>query len=225
MNKSLIFSDVHGCGKELERLIQPFLDLDLYSLGDNFDRAFDGVLVWEILQKHGVKCLAGNHEIKMLKYLKGELEWVPKHYYYFLNEFAKKYDTNDLIDWLEALPLMIQLDNHILVHAGVDPNNPSRIDLGYNVYGRSKTSVKSWLDEYDGDRPVIYGHTTHNEPLIRSNNAGIINSICIDTAACHGNKLTAILLEDHTAFSFHQVISPDYSTRMKKLDVPKFEIK
>ncbi len=225
MNKSFVFSDVHGCGKELDLLLEPFKSgYDLYSLGDNFDRALDGVKVWEIIRDYNVRCIMGNHERKMLRYLKGEINYVPKHYYYFLNQFSKKYDINLLINFLENLPTILEVGPYILVHAGVNVYKPEYPDLDANVYGKSYYGG-DWWKKYDGDRVVVYGHVSHQEPHICSNQAGYVNSICIDTSACRGNKLTGIALETPTAYTLHSIVSPDYMAIMEKLEVERYVIK
>ncbi len=222
MNKSFIFTDVHGCGKELETLIQPFIGYDMYSLGDNFDGAFDGVKVWEIIHKYDVKCIMGNHEKKMLRFLKGEISWVPKHYYYFLREFDKKYKLKDLVQFLEKLPTIRTIDSYVLVHAGINVHAPTIAHESFNVYGRERHTIGDWWKTYEGNHTVIYGHISHTEPYIRTNQAGIVNSICIDTSACRGNKLTGILLENTHKWSLHSVDSPDYYSDMNRLAISRF---
>lgn len=230
MTDAFIFTDVHGCGKELEKLLIPFRNVDLYSLGDNFDRAFDGVKVYEILKKYNVKCIRGNHEQKMLDYLEGRRNWLPKHYYYFLHEFSKKYKIVDLIDFIHQMKLLIPLDNYILTHGGIDLGNPYAENVSCNIYGRfdptkpmpaNSDSKTDWWNIYDGDPIVVYGHITHNDVLIKYNSRGKINSIGLDTAGCHGNKLTGMSIQNGDT-KFHSIKTDDYYNQMKNLKVPDF---
>jgi serine/threonine protein phosphatase 1 len=234
MNKSFVFTDVHGCGKELEKLISEYHDYDLYSLGDNFDRAFDGVKVYEILKKYNVQCILGNHEHKMLEYLEGRRSWLPKHYYYFLHEFTKKYKISELIDFIKNMKLLIPLDRYILTHGGINLEDPYKEDLSANTYGRFNPSEPmpaysdketDWWNIYDGDPVVIYGHIVHKSPLIKRNSRDQINSIGLDTGACHGGLLTGLSIDSSEPSIYQRCVSKDYYNQMKKLDVKPFVLK
>lgn len=222
MNKTFIFTDVHGCGKELEKLILPFVhDYDLYSLGDNFDRAPDGVKVYEILKKYDVQCIMGNHEHKMLEYLEGRRKWLPKHYYYFLHEFTKKYKIGELIDFIKNMKLLIPLEfdhaDYILTHAGINLKDPYKEDLSANVYGRYEGEY-DWVDHYENTYPIIiYGHIVYTDVLHHNSTIGL------DTGACHGQKLTGMSIDGGTHL-FHHINTPDYHSKMKHLDIQQFNI-
>lgn len=218
MNKTFIFTDVHGCGKELEKLVLPFVhDCDLYSLGDNFDRAFDGVKVYEILRKYDVRCIMGNHEHKMLEYLEGRRSWLPKHYYYFLHEFTKKYKIQELVDFIKSMKLLIPLDDeYILTHAGINLDDPYKEDLSANVYGRYEGKY-DWVDHYNDIPTIVYGHVVHTDVLHHNRTIGL------DTGACHGQKLIGMCIDDGTHL-FHHINTENYYGEMKHLEIPQFNI-
>jgi hypothetical protein len=232
-----IFTDVHGCGKELESLLKGNSDCDLISLGDNFDRAFDGVLVWELLMRYNVTCILGNHELKILQYLKGYKQWLPKHYYYFLNEFSKKYSISDLVAFIEKMPMLLTETiggkDFIFVHGGVNPHDPKTPNLSCNVYGNLNPKVPApavagkddrWWDFYEGEDTVVYGHISNVEPNIRRNKSGVVNSIGIDTAAYYGNCLTGLRIDySNGSYESQSVKSSDYFSSMKALDVDVFQ--
>ena len=234
MRDKFIFTDVHGCGLELERLIEPFHNCDLYSLGDNFDRAFHGVKVFEILRKHNVTCLLGNHELKLLQYLNGEKRWAPKHYYLFLHDLVDKHGAgavDELRDFISAMPTLVNTDGMILVHGGIDVTNPTSPSLQCNVYGNFDPETRvdrdqDWWNAYNGDALVLYGHITHDAPLLKFNSSGKLNSIGLDTAACHGNSLTGLHIsgdpKDGFKLTFHGIRTKDYFADLKKMTVQPF---
>jgi hypothetical protein len=212
--RHLIFGDCHSSGIELEELIHQFCPQDgdvIISVGDLFDRGIHGNTVWKLIKHFKIKSVLGNHERKMLQYLKGERKTVPKHYSWFLDNFIdKKCSKEQFIEYLESLPLIIKINDDTLVtHAACVLEDPFKEDISANVYGffdPTKRMPTPWLDttksyfwdKYDGDPLVLYGHLTckNNEPRIRKNSKGKVNSIGLDTSACHGGMLTGYVLEE-----------------------------
>ncbi len=223
MNQPILcVTDLHGCGSEFQALINPFLKTHkIYALGDLFDRSFEGLKVWETINQCGVCCLAGNHDLKLLAYITGKREHIPKHYVYFLNEFSKKYNLEDLVTFLKNLPLTIKLDDqHLAVHAAIDIYNPFREDKDINAYGRLANTVR-WYHLYKKIAPVIvYGHEVWRNKGVRFgySKLGHINSIGLDTGAAHGQRLTGLEIVDGK-YKFHEVPSKDYYIKMKSLNI------
>jgi serine/threonine protein phosphatase 1 len=73
----IIFGDIHGCINELNELLN-FLNISamdkLYSIGDLIDRGPDPAAVvkrcYELSQQHHFSLILGNHEEKLLRYLR-----------------------------------------------------------------------------------------------------------------------------------------------------------
>ena len=190
-----VIGDVHGCGMELLYLInriKPTPQDKIVLVGDIFDRAHHPHIVWELIHKYNIKCVLGNHDLKTLQYLTGTREDVPKHYHYALNLLAdnRACSTNELVSFLQKLPLLIQIDDKIISHGGVDIQNPAVPNLSYNVYGAKKednvtiqkkneNNRSYWWDEYKENLRVVYGHFSceNNVPRIRKNPHGYINSV------------------------------------------------
>jgi len=214
----LVFTDVHGCGDELERLIASNSDCDFISLGDNFDRAFNGVKVWELLREYEVKCIQGNHDLKLLHYLEGSREWIPKSYQYFLREFLKKYTVKELVNSLkEMVPIhSFHMANRrmIAVHAGIVLDDPLAEDISCNVYGRSPDQPEDWWNFYNGRDVVLYGHIVHDSVFI-TRRGDEITSMGLDTGACHGKSLSAVRL--FTSGSAKIVSTPSNTDYFKEL--------
>jgi hypothetical protein len=206
---NFVFGDSHGTGEELERLIEPLAAThNLISVGDLFDRAPHGVKVWELIQKYNIKSTMGNHEAKMLDYLTGKREWLSSNYYSFLNEFSNNYNLQDLVDFLSSLPKIIKINNTCLVtHAAVNLQNPWLEDKSINCFGKYPENPKlnegrrGWQEKYTKEVLVLYGHVTFPEVNFGYSKSGLINSIGLDTSACHGNKLTGYSVEQNRFYS------------------------
>jgi len=183
MPKQWIIPDIHGCNKTLRALfeyyISPSKDDKLYFLGDYIDRGPDskGVIDFIMsLQRQGfkVQLLKGNHEESCVNACLEEREL--KSFLGFRSRNAsktawKRYggketmqsfglsDLNDMpqkyIDWMDDAPTHIELDDYLLVHAGLDYSLPNPLEDEYS---------KMWLRDFDampekiGGRILIHGH-------------------------------------------------------------------
>ena len=166
--KKYAISDIHGCAKTFKALLEKInlsKEDELYLLGDYFDRGPDtkGVIdhIWQ-LQKEGyfVKCLLGNHELM-------NIEAYRNADYYFRGDKAvlKSFGINNIqdlpkpyVDWIKTLHLFIEVDEYILVHAGLN----MRKEFPFNDFD-AMVWIRSWYQdinrEWLGDRIIVHGHT------------------------------------------------------------------
>jgi len=207
IKRHYVIGDVHASGKELFALIEkigPKADDEIILVGDVFDRGFHGKMVWNLIQKNNLTVLRGNHEQKMLAFLKGERDSVPTHYHWVLNDLintSRIVTKDDLISYLESLPILIERNNALIAHAGVNILNPTEPNISCNVYGNptpfDRRPGQKWWEQYEMDQMVVYGHLIPKDlkPMFAKNSRGIVNSVCIDTAVCHGHQITAFCIE------------------------------
>lgn len=99
-------------------------------------------------------------------------------------------------NYLTSLPFVIDLDSHVVVHAGVRPgihlDEQACEDLTeLRTLGPDRTSRDGipWYDVYDDDKVVLFGHWPSPIPR-RSKHA-----IGLDTGCVYGNQLTAYVLD------------------------------
>jgi serine/threonine protein phosphatase 1 len=170
--KKIVISDIHGCAKTFKALLRK-IDLNkadtLYLLGDYIDRGHDSKGVIDTifnLRANGIKveCLMGNHEIMLLNALKSgdALEkWFRDGGRKTLESFGV-YDLRDIpqryMDFFQSLPSHIEVDNYILVHAGVDFN------LDDPLSDKEKLVwIRHWYSDIDyrwlRARTIVHGHT------------------------------------------------------------------
>lgn len=210
-----IVGDIHGCRSELESLLV-HLGYDLASarhpdgrkvifLGDLVDRGPDipGVLrlAMRMVELGSAFCVPGNHEMKLLRKLRGkdvrithglaeslaQLEREPP-------EFVEK-----VAHFIDDLVSHYVLDGGRLVvsHAGMKASMQGRGSgkvRDFALYGETTGETDefglpvryNWAAEYRGRAMVVYGHTPVPEPEWLN---GTIN---IDTGCVFGGRLTAL---------------------------------
>ena len=129
--RKFAISDIHGCLQTFEALLQQiqFSTKDeLYLLGDYIDRGPDskGVidLIWK-MQEDGyqIQCLRGNHEQMLLNIINTPYHPLDRGDEQLLASFGVHHAQNipkPYLDWCAQLPYHFEVDNYILVHAGLN---------------------------------------------------------------------------------------------------------
>ena len=213
--------DIHGEIGKLTRLYELIAEdavrhsaqTMLVHLGDMIDRGPDprGVIELAMAMERATNCvsLKGNHEELMLNaYDKPDTAGI---YHWASNggdETIASYkaangqadDWRDAIDrehlkWLRALPIQHRDEtrNILFVHAGIDPRRYPNCPEEVKLWTRSPIfyNPKRWPDRPElAGLTVVHGHTPTDdfEPDVR------INRINVDTGACFGGPLTAVVL-------------------------------
>ena len=145
------------------------LEDELYLLGDYIDRGPNSKGVIDTifkLKKEGYKvtCLMGNHEDAMIKsktdrsMWQNWLAWGGKE---TLESFGV-YDLNNISqqywDFLENLDYYAEVDDYILVHAGLNFDAGDPLEDRYSLLW-----IRRWYrdinKEWLGNRKIIHGHT------------------------------------------------------------------
>jgi serine/threonine protein phosphatase 1 len=183
MGRKWVIPDSHGCLKTLRTLVEDLIRLkrndSLYFLGDYIDRGPDSKgLIDYIMQLafdgYTVTAIRGNHEDFMVKVWeeanhpwnlsnligRGKIrkEWMESGGEPTLQSFG----TNDMrlippayIDWIKSLPLYVELDKYILVHAGFNfENDDIFADEQAMMWARDYSIIPEKLNF----RRVIHGH-------------------------------------------------------------------
>ncbi|MDR2560761.1 MAG: polynucleotide kinase-phosphatase [Holophagales bacterium] len=213
-----IIGDIHGCYDELCALLGklgysvdkanctavPPDGRKLVFLGDLCDRGPNNIevlrLAMSMVQSGSAFCVAGNHDMKLLKYMKGStvslthgLGATVEQLGAQNEEFAAEVKT-----FLDGLISHYVFDSGKLVvaHAGLKEKYQGRSSgrvREFCLYGETTGETDEyglpvrlpWASEYRGRATVVYGHTPM--PEVESVN----NTFCIDTGCVFGGKLTA----------------------------------
>ncbi|WOO40707.1 metallophosphoesterase [Rubellicoccus peritrichatus] len=197
--------DIHGCRIEFEHLLQKLSlknDDQLVLLGDLINRGPDSKGVLGVArQLPNVRCLIGNHELRLLQYRSSSDPTKLKPY-----DWDTIYQLSDA-DW----NFISTFESHIefpeietlLVHGGFVPWTPWQdqpledivniqvVDERDKEYGKRSHLPKapSWQDLWKGPPFVVCGHTPRKEVYKQK------SSICIDTGCVYGTRLTAFELK------------------------------
>jgi polynucleotide kinase-phosphatase len=208
-----IIGDVHGCRSELESLLAELGWQGVHHpegrtavfVGDLVDRGPDtpGVLrlVMDMVEAGTALCVSGNHEQKLARALNGRKVRVAHGLQESLDqlaacdeEFVKRAHT-----FMDGLLSHYVLDDGKLVvaHAGLKEAYHGRASgrvRAFALYGDTTGETDEyglpvrypWAEEYRGRAMVVYGHTPTTTP------EWINNTICLDTGAVFGGRLTAL---------------------------------
>ena len=216
-----IIGDVHGCAEELEALLASlgYAKTDgayrhpagrkAVFLGDLVDRGPRIVdvyrLVHAMVNAESALCVPGNHDMKLLKKLRGRDVQIAHGLEKTVAELALLPEaertalTEQMIPFLDGLVSHYVLDRGRLVvaHAGMKEEMQGRGSGGvreFALYGETTGETDefglpiryNWAAEYKGDAYVVYGHTPVPEPQ------WLNHTINIDTGCVFGGKLTAL---------------------------------
>ncbi len=179
MGRRFVIGDVHGCFKTLKQLVSMELRVnpedEVYFLGDYIDR---GPFSREVLdyiidlkwQGYKIFPLCGNHENMLIRALEDERAldiWFRNGAEFTLKSFGLSPDRNwgyenlaqvppHYITFMRSLPYYYELDNYILVHAGLNFRRE-------NVF--EDTDSMLWIRDFKYDeqkakgKVIVHGHT------------------------------------------------------------------
>lgn len=216
-----IIGDIHGCFDELLSLLSK-LDYKISGsdmetrviappgrrvifLGDLVDRGPKSPevlnLVMNMVESGDAICVPGNHDVKLMKKLKGRnvkiayglaetLEQLESH----SEEFKEK-----VAGFIDSLVSHFVLDrgNLVVSHAGMKARYQGRSSgrvREFALYGDTTGETDEyglpvryeWANDYRGDAMVVYGHTPVGEAQWTN------RTINIDTGCVFGGQLTAL---------------------------------
>ncbi|AGC44652.1 metallophosphoesterase [Myxococcus stipitatus DSM 14675] len=219
-----IIGDIHGCLDELVLLLTrlgyqvsrredgtggfevcPPEGRKAVFLGDLVDRGPGVVgvlkLVMGMVEAGTALCVPGNHEVKLMRKLRGADVKVSHGLAQSLEQLEREPPefSTQVTKFIDGLVSHFVLDGGRLVvaHAGLKESMQGRGSgkvRDFALYGETTGETDEyglpvrhdWASEYRGKAMVVYGHT----PVMEAE--WLNNTLCVDTGCVYGGKLTAL---------------------------------
>lgn len=196
--RTIVVGDIHGCYDELMELLEEaeFGRKDrVVSVGDLLAKGPKSRETIELfMSDERFTTVIGNHDLALRRRWNGEnveLKPAQKETHKELKGEKDKY-----AHYLNTLPFVIDLDTHLVVHAGLRPN----VELHSQTTGdltrlrtlgpdRESDEGTPWYHVYNGEKTVLFGHWPHTEPRRGP------KAIGLDTGCVYGYTLTAYIIE------------------------------
>lgn len=195
LHRQFAISDIHGCVNTFKKLVLDEIKLSktdtLYLLGDYINKGPDskGVIDFIFELKSGgfdLHCLRGNHEqylIDGLMYSWEEIAFLNRGGLETLESFDAKtiqHIPEKYLNFIQALPYYIELENYLLIHAGLnfDLADPFKDDFSMLNIRKMEVDLAKI-----GEKKIIHGHVPTAYPDIENSLNFKSNHISID-AGC-----------------------------------------
>lgn len=197
-SRTIVVGDIHGCYDELMELVEK-VDLGkddrVVSVGDLITKGPKSREVLELFMTDArFTTVIGNHDLALRRKWNGEeieLKAAQKETHKELRAEKDAYAS-----FFNRLPFTIDLDTHLVVHAGLRPNvelhSQTTDDMVLiRTLGPDRESDEGtpWYHVYYGEKIVLFGHWPAPEPR-RGKQA-----IGLDTGCVYGYNLTAYIIE------------------------------
>lgn len=224
----MVIGDVHGCVEELRALLDMVRyrqGTDRVILaGDLFDKGPDAAGAVRFAMSIGAQCVLGNHDEKHVRWRRHEDRRAKDPTYVNPVRSLSEQDqeaNRSLNSWemmwvAQRPPYALVAPNWVVVHAGFE----AKIQLIDQVVDHmirirwvhpdgkmappapgtlnQPPNTRKWMEAYDGQFNVVYGHAIHSleEPRIDHAKNGR-KTVGIDTGCAYGGRLTCFIVEEN----------------------------
>lgn len=222
MSRTLVVGDIHECYDELLALLELFglqTDDRVIAVGDLVTKGNKNKEVLDLFCADSrFTSVLGNHDLALLRYWRGETASLKNSQAKAAAELESK--AKLYCEYLGSLPLMIDLGESLIMHAGLRPGVPldeqSADDLTeLRTLGEDRTSRKGipWYEVYDSEKLVLFGHWPTAEPTRAA------HAIGLDTGCVYGQTQEVLreLLKSHNFDSELRTIGQSEGERLGTL--------
>jgi len=203
-SRTIVVGDIHGCYDEVMKLMDKVRlqkSDRVISVGDLIAKGPKSREVLDLfINDQRFSAVIGKHELALRRRWNGEnveLKGSDKETHKEL-----KGEKDIYVPFFNQLPFVIELDKHLVVHAGLRPNvalhSQTTGDLTrIRTLGPDRESDEGtpWYQVYYGEKTVLFGHWPASEPRRGP------KAIGLDTGCVYGYNLTAYIIESDEFFS------------------------
>lgn len=159
--KLLILSDLHSNVEGARAILEREGDIDaLYAAGDLVDYGTDPAAVIDWVRSHGVRCVRGNHDDKLIGvWQSGDFDGLPQTRFAWVHHNCQRL-TQTYVDFLMNLP------THLCFTAdGIEYLMTHRCGQGYETIDSQYHFDQYWNEHYTlphtpgAQRRMIFGHS------------------------------------------------------------------
>ncbi len=222
-NKTIIYDmvavigDIHGCYftfvELYKKLKNAYPEIPIYLVGDLVDRGLNSYQVLNFVESEKIKFTPGNHDFMFVHFFKDPASIFARSWVFNGNEptlISYEEHTKDLfrhIELIRQMPVYYNLKDCFISHAGISNYYSKYLDK--EEYQEDPLKVLLPLVESDKFNEVgimwnrdellnigklqVVGHT-HQKDVTYIEDS---NAVYIDTAACIGNKLSAVIIHEN----------------------------
>jgi len=207
-----IIGDIHGCYFTLEELYKKILlnypDVSVYTVGDLVDRGNHSLEVVNFVIANKIFFTPGNHDYMFYHFFKDPSSVFARSWFFNGNETTlESYENNETemfkhIEFIKGSALYFNVPDCFISHAGISYQYEKY--LPFNFWDNLELLDPLIHNDLRSDRGILWtrdpllnigklqvvGHTKQQEITFVEDS----NAIYIDTGACVGNKLSAIIV-------------------------------
>jgi len=188
--RRIVVGDIHGCYDELMELLEKIGvgdDDRVFSVGDLITKGPKNKEVLELFMTDArFSAVIGNHDLALRRKWNGEdieLKSAQKETHKDLKGEKDAYAT-----FFNRMPFTIDLDTHLVVHAGLRPNvelySQTTDDMTLiRTLGADRESDEGtpWYHVYHGEQIVLFGHWPPPNHAAAKKQSGWIRVVCTAT--------------------------------------------
>ena len=210
-----VIGDIHGCFHTLKKLhtliLSKYPHIPICCVGDLVDRGKYSYEVIEFIRKNKISFTAGNHDYMFYYFIKHPSSllgrsWVFNGSETTLDSYSNRFnEMNKHLNYIIKAPLVLDLNDCFICHAGISSHFARKL-------GKDPLSDKQkFMNLIEKDLNSEHGILWTRDKLLNLNKLQVVghtrfqevsydeksDAVYIDTAACSGNKLSAVIIDEN----------------------------
>lgn len=210
-----VIGDIHGCFYTLlelySKILKSYSGIQVYTVGDLVDRGNHSYEVVKFVLENNIMMTPGNHDFMFYYFFKDPSSVFARSWLFNGNETTlESYENHQSemflhLDFIKSAQLYYNLTDCFICHAGISYQYEKSLPADFqNNLDVLDPFIKNDLKTDKGvlwtrdpllnlGKLQIVGHTKQQEITLVEDS----NSLYIDTGACVGNKLCAVVVHEN----------------------------